>query len=105
MDSDNFCFICNYDRFIFDKMCEGGFDRHVSKDHNLWCYVFYIVHLVSKDPTEMTGIESYVFDMYNAGDVTWLPRNNALVLTQLENEEDQGEDELQVCIKELEDCI
>ena len=42
----------------------------------------------------MTGIESYVFSMYNAGDVSWLPRNNALVLTQLENEEDQGEDEL-----------
>lgn len=50
----------------------------------------------------MTGIESYVFSMYNAGDVSWLPRNNALVLTQLENEEDQGEDELQLCVKELE---
>ena len=105
MDTENVCFICNQNRFIFDKLCEGGFDKHVSKDHNLWCYVFYIVHLVSKDPTEMTGIESYVFDMYNAGDVSWLPRNSALVLTQLENEEDQGEDELQVCIKELEDCI
>ena len=66
MDKNNVCFICNYDRFIFDKSSEGGFDRHVSKDHNLWYYVFYIVHLENKDPTEMTGIESYVFDMYQA---------------------------------------
>jgi hypothetical protein len=64
VDSDNKCFICNQDRSIFDKYSEGGFDRHVAKDHNLWQYVFYIVHLESKDPTEMTGIESYVFKMY-----------------------------------------
>lgn len=75
MDTENVCFICNQNRFIFDKMCEGGFDRHVSKDHNLWCYVFYVVHLMYKDPTEMTGIESYVYEMYNKDDLNWLPRN------------------------------
>lgn len=45
MDKKNKCFICNFDRFTFDKMSEGGFERHIAKDHNLWNYVFYIVHL------------------------------------------------------------
>ena len=101
MDTENVCFICNQNRFIFDKMCAGGFDRHVSKDHNLWFYVFYIVHLVSKDPTEMTGIESYVFDKYLKDDQSWLPRNNALVTDKVVSADDQGEDELQLAINDL----
>ena len=44
-DKKNKCFICNYDRFTFDKNSEGGFERHIAKDHNLWFYVYYIVHL------------------------------------------------------------
>jgi hypothetical protein len=59
-DKRNVCFICNFDRFVFDKECEGGFIRHIAEDHNLWFYIYYIVHLQSKDPTEYTGIESYV---------------------------------------------
>ena len=67
----------------------------MSKDHNLWYYVFYIVHLVSKDPTEMTGIESYVFDMYNKGDLNWIPRNQALSIEQVQNASDEaGKDEV-----------
>ena len=35
-DMHNVCYICNYPRMIFDKNCEGGFVRHIEKDHNLW---------------------------------------------------------------------
>ena len=59
-DKNGKCFICNFERFTFDKESEGGFTRHISKDHNLWFYVYYIVHLMSKDTTDYTGIESYV---------------------------------------------
>ncbi len=55
----NKCFICNLDRYTFDKYSDG-FERHIDKDHNLWQYVYYIVHMQMKDPTEYTGIESYV---------------------------------------------
>ena len=57
-DKNNKCYICNLNRTTFDKEAEGGFTRHISKDHNLWLYVYYIVHLYSKDPTSYTGIES-----------------------------------------------
>ena len=35
-DKKGKCFICNLDREDFDKGSEGGFDRHIAKDHNLW---------------------------------------------------------------------
>jgi len=62
MDSDktNKCYICDYTRLVFDKETEGGFVRHIMKDHNLWNYVYYMVHLNSKDDSDYTGIESTV---------------------------------------------
>lgn len=76
MDSDkkNKCFICNFERFTFDKESEGGFTRHISKDHNLWYYVYYIVHLKSKDNTEYTGIESFVSYQFEIQNIGWMPR-------------------------------
>jgi hypothetical protein len=73
-DMMNICFICNFDRLTFDRNSEGGFERHIAKDHNLWCYVYYIVHLNFKDPTNYTGIESYVSELYEKGEATWIPR-------------------------------
>ena len=49
----------------------------------------------------MTGIESYVYELYGMYDNNWLPRNQALVLNQLENEEEDGEDDLQKCVANL----
>ena len=60
-DMHNVCYICNLERLIFDKNAEGGFQMHIEKDHNLWQYVFYIVHLNTKDKSDHNGLESYVF--------------------------------------------
>lgn len=89
-DKNNKCYICNFERFTFDKESEGGFSRHISEDHNLWYYVYYIVHLKSKDCTEYTGIESYVDSCFQYSNNTWMPRQKALCL---EKSNDGGEDE------------
>lgn len=94
MDKKNFCYICNIDRATFDKEAEGGMSQHINQDHDLWKYVFYIVHLEAKDPTEMTGIESYVFNLYKADDVLWMPRSKALCL-QIKQEDEGEEAEMQ----------
>ena len=88
-DKNGLCFICGLQRSTFDKESEGGFTRHIAKDHCLWEYVYYIVHLEAKDPTEMTGIESYVHGCYKAGDIGWIPRNEALCLNK-KNEDDEA---------------
>ena len=49
---------------VFDKYSEGGMERHIAKDHNLWMYVFYLLHLKTKDSSDRTGIESYVVEKY-----------------------------------------
>ena len=39
------------------------FHKHIIQEHNVWHYLYFIVHLKTKDTTEFTGPESYVFKM------------------------------------------
>ena len=38
------------------------FQHHIMHDHNVWNYLFFIVHLLTKHSTEFTGPESYVYE-------------------------------------------
>ena len=78
---ENTCFVCGVDRFTFDTK-GGGFERHIWYDHNMWNYLFMIVHLREKEPTEYNGWEQYVADKMNARDTSFFPLNNALVLRE-----------------------
>ena len=42
---------------------EVTFESHITHEHNLWHYLDFIVHLHTKDKTEFTGPESYVYKM------------------------------------------
>lgn len=44
-DIKNLCFMCNLDRYTLDRDTEDGFDDHTERDHNIWNYVYFIVHL------------------------------------------------------------
>lgn len=90
LDQLNRCYIWNIDRYVFDQ--DGkGFEDHCKNDHNMWNYIFYIVHLQTKDPTEFNGVESYVWNKLNTlpdpnktGDDTeesnWVPLLRAMVI-------------------------
>ena len=39
------------------------FQQHVTQEHNVWHYLYFIVHIKTKDTTEFTGPESYVYEM------------------------------------------
>lgn len=81
-DSQNMCFICNLSRSLFEK--EGvSFDNHIEKFHNPWSYVAFLVSLKVKDPTQHTGIESYVWTKFEKKDISWLPIEKALRLQEL----------------------
>lgn len=75
----NCCFICNINKQEFDRFGDG-FEKHIDKDHNLWYYVFYLMHLKSKDQTEYLGIESYVWEKFTQDDISFFPMHRALVL-------------------------
>ncbi len=93
-DMVNVCFICGFPRIVFDKYAEG-MEKHIAKDHNLWMYVYYMLHLNSKHSADHSGIESYILHKYQENDISWLPRQKALCVQNIpmNEEEEEGEEE------------
>lgn len=58
----NTCFICGLNRSAFDNKTVS-FEEHIKCEHNMWHYLYFIVLVKVKDPTEFTGPESYVHAM------------------------------------------
>jgi hypothetical protein len=55
-------FFSGLDRKSFDNK-HVTFEDHIRKVHNMWNYVYFMVLIHVKDPTEYTGPESYVHEM------------------------------------------
>uniref|UniRef100_A0ACB8FQ60 Inositol 1,4,5-trisphosphate receptor type 2 n=1 Tax=Sphaerodactylus townsendi TaxID=933632 RepID=A0ACB8FQ60_9SAUR len=56
------CFICGLERDKFDNKTVS-FEEHIKSEHSMWHYLYFIVLVRVKDPTEYTGPESYVAQM------------------------------------------
>merc|ERR1712203_1127209 len=63
---ENNCFICGIGKDYLDSV-PHGFDIHVQKEHNLANYLFFLMYLIGKDPTEYTGQETYCGTCINNG--------------------------------------
>ncbi|KAI9249172.1 hypothetical protein BDA99DRAFT_575816 [Phascolomyces articulosus] len=88
-DMNNTCFICSISSVEFQRLAKKGFEDHVKHDHNIWQYLFFLVHLKTKDRTEYTGPESYVSECLKEANYSFFPVNRALCLKQ--GESDDGE--------------
>lgn len=44
-DKKNYCFMCGLDKYTLDKDTQEGFEFHNENDHNVWNYVYFIIHL------------------------------------------------------------
>ncbi len=40
-----------------------SFEEHIKSEHSMWHYLYFLVLVRVKDPTEYTGPESYVAQM------------------------------------------
>jgi hypothetical protein len=79
----NTCFICGLNRGAFDNKTIT-FEEHVSSEHYIWNYLYFMILLKVKPQTEFTGPESYVFDKLQSGKTStldWFPRLRAMSLT------------------------
>ena len=81
----NSCFICGLERSAFDNKTTS-FEEHIRSEHNMWHYLYFIVLVKVKNPTEFTGPESYVFKMIQERNLDWFPRMRALSLDTEINE-------------------
>nr|CAD7570150.1 unnamed protein product [Timema californicum] len=89
------CFICGklivcLNRSAFDNKTVS-FEEHVKCEHNMWHYLYFIVLVKVKDPTEFTGPESYVYAMVKDRNLDWFPRLRAMSLSAEEGEGEQIE--------------
>ncbi|CAF3417250.1 unnamed protein product [Rotaria sp. Silwood1] len=85
----NTCFICGLDRKSFDNK-HVTFEDHIRKVHNMWNYVYFMVLIHVKDPTEYTGPESYVHEMIEQRNLDWFPRMRT---SSLDTQEDKTKEE------------
>uniref|UniRef100_T1HK15 Inositol 1,4,5-trisphosphate receptor n=1 Tax=Rhodnius prolixus TaxID=13249 RepID=T1HK15_RHOPR len=86
----NTCFICGLNRSAFDNKTVS-FEEHIKCEHNMWYYLYFIVLVKVKDPTEFTGPESYVYAMIKDRNLDWFPRLRAMSLSADESEGEQIE--------------
>ncbi|XP_071082812.1 inositol 1,4,5-trisphosphate-gated calcium channel ITPR1-like isoform X3 [Haliotis cracherodii] len=86
----NTCFICGLERGEFDNR-STSFEEHIRSEHNMWHYLFFIVLVKVKDPTEFTGPESYVYDMIKDKNLDWFPRMRAMSLAADDSEGEQND--------------
>jgi inositol 1,4,5-triphosphate receptor type 1 len=86
----NTCFICGLNRSAFDNRTVS-FEEHIKSEHNMWFYLYFIVLIKVKDPTEFTGPESYVHAMVKANILDWFPRLRAMSLAIVEGDGEQIE--------------
>jgi hypothetical protein len=80
----NDCFVCGTMRSTYEDFALSNaapsYDVHLAKDHNLWTYLYYIAYLKKKDPTEDSGIESYVRSQLEYYSLEWIPTRTSFVL-------------------------
>lgn len=86
----NHCFVCGLNRSAFDNKTVS-FEEHIKCEHNMWHYLYFIVLVKVKDPTEFTGPESYVHAMVKASILDWFPRLRAMSLAAIDGEGEQIE--------------
>ncbi|KAM4748677.1 LOW QUALITY PROTEIN: inositol 1,4,5-trisphosphate-gated calcium channel ITPR2 [Rhinophrynus dorsalis] len=84
------CFICGLERDKFDNKTVS-FEEHIMSEHCMWHYLYFIVLVKVKDPTEYTGPESYVAQMIAEKNLDWFPRMRAMSLVSSEGENEQNE--------------
>ena len=58
----------------------GGFMKHVKKEHNMWAYLFFMLHLRTKTRTSYTAVEQYIADQIREKQLTWVPSNQSISL-------------------------
>ncbi|XP_072241680.1 inositol 1,4,5-trisphosphate-gated calcium channel ITPR2 isoform X2 [Leuresthes tenuis] len=84
------CFICGLERDKFDNKTVS-FEEHIQSEHSMWHYLYFLVLVRTKDPTEYTGPESYVAQMIAEKNLEWFPRMRAMSLVSSEGDNEQNE--------------
>ncbi|CAG9572062.1 conserved hypothetical protein [Leishmania major strain Friedlin] len=79
-DQEKKCFICGIERNEFDIVRPGAYSTHVTEEHNMWQYIFFLHYLSTKDANSHTGQEAYVQQLIAQQDLSFYPIGHSLTL-------------------------
>ncbi|XP_059139568.1 inositol 1,4,5-trisphosphate receptor type 1-like isoform X3 [Physella acuta] len=82
-DMKDTCFICSRNSYDFEHHGKG-FDHHVNLEHNMWGYVYFILHLDDIKASDYTALELYVAKLMEKENYEYMPLNRALCLTSVD---------------------
>ncbi|KAJ3028703.1 UNVERIFIED_CONTAM: hypothetical protein HDU68_001052 [Siphonaria sp. JEL0065] len=88
------CYVCSINASEFQRH-SNGFENHIKKEHNIWHYLFFLVHLELKDKTEYTSHETFISESLAKNDLSFFPINRAIALKNWE-ESDNVVDKISV---------
>ena len=57
-----------------------SFDVHKDIEHQHWNYVLLYVYLKRRDSTQYTGAESYIWNMIEKMDYSWIPARGSFAI-------------------------
>nr|XP_022341734.1 inositol 1,4,5-trisphosphate receptor type 2-like isoform X7 [Crassostrea virginica] len=93
-DMKDTCFICSRNSYDFEHNGKG-FDHHVRNEHNMWAYVFFLIHLEDVKTSDFTALELYVHKLVALENYDFFPMNRALCLTSVDTDSTESKiDEL-----------
>ena len=87
-DMENRCFVCSLEKEYIEYCTSRPLRYHVTYEHNEWNYIRFINYLNYKDPHEKTGIESYLTELIEKNDCSWIPQYRALSIKKKTQQEE-----------------
>ena len=51
---------------------------HTDEDHEVWNYVYFLLHLLIKDKSDMNGVESNIKEKFEMQETSWFPLHRCL---------------------------
>jgi hypothetical protein len=78
---ESICFVCGLPRDDFD-WAHNAFEQHVKHEHNMWNYLYFLLHIGTKRDAELCGQEAYIRRMVRSSDTSFFPFRRTLGVAQ-----------------------
>ena len=93
LDIANICFICGAKKNELEKS-NINYENHVSDEHYIWNYVYYMVVLTGIPDIEANAVTSYAKEKIKKKEISWFPncdKKNEEMEEKEEHEEKKNE--------------
>jgi hypothetical protein len=72
-DSLNVCFICSLNRNNNHHCDSIDFQYHISEEHHIWSYVYFIIYLHTNNSKNFNQYENQVYEKLMRNEISWIP--------------------------------